>query len=121
VPLLEIYSKAPEDPNYDPNRLEISDQLSTFIVQMENLLFTTPGEVLGVPNFGVGLNEVVFSLTANESSIREKILSQFRQYIPLLFSFFSVTVDVQYFETVEKRGVLVDIIVNDQRVLGMLF
>jgi hypothetical protein len=70
----EIYTRNEESPNFFSNILEISDEISFVILQIENILFTKKNEVLGNHEFGIDLEEMIFSLNLNEIIIKNKIM-----------------------------------------------
>ena len=47
-----------------------------------NILLTEPGERIFLPNFGVGLRQLLFENEINEDGLKEQIYSQVEQYLP---------------------------------------
>ena len=119
--LMDIYNRDPESTNYDPTRLEVNDELSELILKIENTLFTRKTEVLGAPNFGANLDDLVFSLVLNEFLLAKEINDQIATYCIPGFSKYRVEPKVSFFQTPERDGALIDIFVNDQSVIGALF
>jgi hypothetical protein len=121
--LKDIYTRDVSSDKYDPLRLEVDDSLSDLIIKIENTLFTTKGAVLGVPDFGCNLDELIFTLVLNESSIERRINNQIASYCLNGDGTqeFDVNAQVQFFSTLERDGALVDIYINQRRVIGMLF
>ena len=119
--LMDIYNRDPGSTNYDPTRLEVNDELSELILKIENTIFTRKTEVLGDPNFGANLEDLLFSLVMNESYIARQINKQIGTYCISSNSQFNVDTKVQFFSTIERDGALVDIFINNQRVIGALF
>jgi hypothetical protein len=119
--LMDIYNRDPQSTNYDPTRLEVNDELSELILKIENTLFTRKTEVLGDPNFGANLEDLLFSLIMNESAIVNTINSQIASYCVPGFSNYRIEAKVKFFSTIERDGALIDIFINDQRVIGALF
>jgi hypothetical protein len=117
----DMYSRSPDTANYSNDTLEVSDTLSQLILKIENCLFTRKGDVLGAPGMGANLDELIFSLVLNESSIQNNINGQIAAYCLPISNGFTVNTRVTFFSTVERNGALVDIFVNEQRVLGALF
>ena len=62
------------------------DEVHDFVKQaVKNLLLTSPGEHIMLPNFGVGLRRHLFenpSNTTAEEEIQSNIAYQFEQYLP---------------------------------------
>jgi hypothetical protein len=117
----DIYSRDVEAPKYNDNTLEVSDTLSQLIIKIENCLFTRKGDVLGAPGMGANLDELIFSLVLNENTIQNNINSQITSYCLPEIAGFDVDTRVSFFSTLERDGCLVDIFVNEQRVIGALF
>ena len=116
-----FYSRDTEAPKYQNSRLEVDEGLDDLIIQLENTLFTNRGEVLGANNFVCDLDSLIFSLTNNEDIIRNKIGQQIVEYCLTGYDGFSVDVQVKYFTTENRNGCFVDILVNDKRVVGVLY
>jgi len=123
--LIDIYSRGPEENKYSPDVIEVTDGLSQLILKIENTLFSNRGSVLGAFEFGCNLEELLFSLVLNESVIEQKIESQIASYClngpSEQNADYGINVKVQFFSTAERDGALVDIYVNEQRVIGALF
>jgi len=117
----DIYSRDVDAPKYNEQTLEVSDRLSQLILKIENCLFTRKGDVLGAPNMGANLDELIFSLVLNENTIQNAINGQITAYCLPDLAGFDVDTKVSFFSTVERDGCLVDIFVNEQRVIGALF
>mgnify|MGYP003114836782 FL=1 len=117
----DIYSRDIDAPKYSDNTLEVSDPMSQLIIKIENCLFTRRGEVLGVPSLGANLDDLIFSLVLNETVIQNTINSQISAYCLAEQGGFSIDTKVTFFSTAEVDGCLVDIFVNEQRVIGALF
>lgn len=117
----DIYSRDETAPKFSPTTLEVSDPLSQLILKIENCLFTRRGDVLGAPGLGANLEDLVFSLVLNETVIQNTINSQITAYCLANEGGFSVDTKVTFFNTAERDGCLVDIFVDEQRVIGALF
>jgi|TARA_R110002074_G_scaffold41972_4_gene110768 hypothetical protein len=118
----EIYSRDIDAPKYNDDVIEVTDQLQQLILKIENCLFTRQGDVLGSPNMGCNLDDLVFSLVLNESVISQRISNQIQSYcLNSSSSAFGLDVRVQFYSTVDRNGCLVDIYINEERVIGALF
>jgi phage baseplate assembly protein W len=80
---MELYVKYVGDPNYDPNQVHTENEIQQLITQIETTLFTNRAEVLGSPDFGCNLEDMIYSLGLNEQQIKTTIESQIRSYCPL--------------------------------------
>lgn len=119
--ILDIYSRNATENKFSPNIIEVTDELSQLILKIENVLFSRKGEVLGVPDFGCNLDDLIFSLVLNESVIQQRITSQIQSYCLLDDAKFGINVSVSFFQTEGRSGALVDIFINETRVIGALF
>ena len=91
--LVSIYVRSETDPKYDPWQLEVYNELEELKSQIRILLTTSRGSVLGVPDFGLNLEDYLFTISANLEAIRKDIQSQIQAfcYVP---DGYSVRVDV---------------------------
>lgn len=69
-------------PKYDSSEL-IEDELIRVIVQKyQMIIFTNKGEVLGDPDFGGNLEQILFEFRVSEDYVKAKIQEQIDTYIP---------------------------------------
>ena len=80
---MDFYVRVKGDPNYDATKVHSESELSQLIGQIETMLFTNRGEVLGSPEFGANLEDLIYSLGYNESQIQAIIDEQMKRFIPL--------------------------------------
>ena len=119
--LMDIYNRDPKSTNYNSTRLEVNDELSELILKIENTLFTRKTEVLGDSNFGANTEDLIFSLILNESALAKEINSQLATYCVPGDSKYRIDTRVNFYKTIERDGALIDIFINDQKVVGALF
>lgn len=117
----DIYSRGPSDNKYSPDVIEVTDGLSQLILKIENALFTRQGDVLGVSGFGCNLEDLLFSIVLNEAVIQQKIANQIQTYCLQNNNDYGIDVRVSFFNTEGRNGALVDIYIDEQRVIGALF
>lgn len=110
---MEFYIKSVSDPNFDPTKLQSSSEIAQLLAQLEVLLFTNKGDVLGSPNFGVGLEDLVYELNYNSSQIEGEIDQQLLMYVPLARNF-NVKTSVEFLSGTEKDIIFVDIMIDSQ-------
>lgn len=117
----DFYTRDDSYKSYNNDILEIHDELSDLIIKIEQLLFTKKGEVLGSPDFGCNLDDLVFSQVLSASYIENNINEQIINYCTTE-SKFDVKAKVSFFKVDETRnGCLIDVYVNDERVIGALY
>ncbi len=117
----DIYSRSADAPKFNDDTLEVTDGLSQLIIKIDNVLFTRKGEVLGSPQMGCNLDELIFSLTLNANTIQQRINGQISAYCLPGTGNYNVQSEVKFFTSEGRNGAFVDIFVNEQRVIGALF
>jgi phage baseplate assembly protein W len=80
---MEIYIKVNGDPNFDATKVHIEDEVQQLITQIETILFTRRGDVLGFPDFGCNLGDRISTFGFAEYKIKKQIRSQLNTYCPL--------------------------------------
>ena len=72
-----------EDPNYDPDQLEVYDDTEAMINQLKMTLSTNKGEVLGEPNFGLDIHKYLFDFEVDPFKLSSEADSQIKKYVTL--------------------------------------
>ena len=117
--LKEIYAIPENETRDKPNTVEISSELDTIIQQVDLLLFTNKGDVLLMPEFGCNLEQYLFETSWNQTAIKEMIMTQIRNYIYNNGSF-KIDVNVDFYKWEFNVAMIVDLIINDNRVASYL-
>jgi hypothetical protein len=82
--ILDFYILYPGHPRYESANL-IEDDLIRIVVQKyEMIIFTIKGDVLGDPDFGASLEELLNTTLLSGIAVEESIKSQIDTYIPEL-------------------------------------
>ena len=115
----DFYTRGDNSDKYIQDVFEITDPLSILIIQIENCLFTTKHQVLGQSNFGVNLEEMIFTFTRNESEIKTAILNQIHAYCPLAVQY-PVNVEVSFKKTNVRDIGFIDIYINYKKTFGIV-
>ena len=115
---MEFYIKAQGDPGIDPTEMENYSELSRRLAQIESVLFTRKGDVLGNPEFGANLEDYVYSLSYNDYLLKKVVAEQIFQFCPLAQKF-NVTVDVDFTKEVDRHAVFIDIRVDNKYQVGV--
>lgn len=95
--LRDIYVIPENETRYDENKLEINDELSEIIQQIDMLLFTSPSDTLCMPGFGINLEEYLFNTVFNESYIKSQIDYQIDTFV-YKSSAYNITSKVNFVE-----------------------
>jgi phage baseplate assembly protein W len=116
---MEFYIKSKNEPNFDPTKLQSESEIAQLIAQLEVIMFTRRGEVMGAPDLGCNLEDLVYELNYNISQIENEINNQIMNYVPLARKF-AVEVTVEFASGVERDAVFVDILIDSQYLLQVL-
>ena len=77
---MDFYITYIGDPNYNATQLQNNGEIEQLITQLETILFTRKTEVLGTPESGCNLEDLVYSLNHNEFNIKQDIKNQMNMY-----------------------------------------
>lgn len=115
----DIYMNSPDDAGYKEGILEVTDELRMLIDQIRMILLTKPGEVLGAPDFGVSLEEQLFTFNVNEYTLKSMLTDQVFKFCPLAERY-QVTFDVKFARGTVRDICLIDTKINGSPVFGVL-
>lgn len=115
---MEFYVKDITDPGFNRDKLQQDDDISMLLTQIETILFTRKGSVLGNPDFGANLEDYVYELRYNDFLIKKAIEEQIDNYVPLARRY-SVDVNVDFTNEVDRHVVFLDITVDSRFQLGV--
>jgi phage baseplate assembly protein W len=110
---MDFYIKYIGDPNYNATQLQNNGEIEQLITQIETILFTRKTEVLGTPEFGCNLEDLVYSLNQNEFNIKQEIQNQINSYCPLATKY-RVGVDVKFFKGEVRDIAYIDIVIDSK-------
>jgi hypothetical protein len=114
----EIYGRDPSDPHYTEFEVETTSALEAVLTKLRIIFFTSKGEVLGYPEFGLDLDALLFEFQLNEVQIESKINEQIAEYVPEASSF-EIRVEVKFYEGDFRDAALIDIFVDKEKYLGI--
>lgn len=115
----DIYMRDITDPNFRSGILEISDEVEMLISQIKMMLRTNKGEILGAPDFGADIEQMLFTFNANEFTIRNTLNDQVMKFIPLADQY-QVDFDVKFSKGVTQDICLIDVKINNVPAFGVL-
>ena len=120
--LREIYCRMPSDKNYIRGKIEIHDQIEYILQQIRVCLGTNPGDVLGAEDFGIDLNQYVFSMSFNQTEVKNKISELINQYVDYDRTKYVIDIDVNYGHDRYNACdyAVINISINQQKMLGVL-
>lgn len=92
--------------------LELYNDLDLYLIQLENLFVTLPGEVMGSPDFGLDLEKYVHELNLTEKDIEKEIRQKCFDWVPLFFQI-PTEIKIQFIKDPQNHReiALIDIIV----------
>jgi hypothetical protein len=115
----DFYTRREDQSMYVNDILEVDDEISLLIEQIENVLFTRKTQVIGQKNFGLNLEELLFSLRRNEAELKTTMLQQIYDYCPLAAKY-KVDVAVIFQKAATRDVAYIDIYINDRRTFGVI-
>jgi phage baseplate assembly protein W len=77
----DFYIRSSNDPAFQPNQLEVYDDLESMLQQIRMTLFTQKGEVLGEPDFGVNVEQYLFEFSIDPFSLTREAAAQINNYV----------------------------------------
>lgn len=121
VDFRDFYITAPDDPTYQQGLLEQDDIISVIIQKFKMILFTDQGEVMGDPNFGGNLPELLWQTKVSAQVVETNLTQQINLYIPEIQNA-KYTLQVQF---VQNPNSLLDIMfvlfkINDYEVFAQI-
>jgi hypothetical protein len=115
----EIYIRTSDDPKYISTALEHSEEIEMILGKLLMILKTQKGEVLGDPDFGVNLEDYLFTFDLDEERIRKEIFNQIIIYIPESSSY-NMKLEIKRFKGTTRDFILLDFIIDGRKSLGVL-
>lgn len=110
---MEFYIKSIDDPHFDKYKLQSESDIAQVITQLEVLLFTKKGEVLGEPDFGCDLESLIFEFSYNDYQLTREINQQIDRYCPLARRLQTV-VSTTYERGEDRDAIFIDITIDSQ-------
>lgn len=115
---MELYIKAFGDPNYNAEEIVIENEVEMLISQIEMVLFTNKGDVMGNPDIGCNLEDLLYTFNFNNHKIKSLIENQIATYCPLSDKY-SVEVDVTFQRGDVRDVAYVDILIDNKYLLSV--
>jgi hypothetical protein len=116
---LDIYLRIPSDPYYDDSQIELDDDIYNFVQGIEMILTTNKGEIFGSPDLGANLEAYLWNEHVSASTIKSEINRQIFEYCPNGSNKIPFSIDVSFMKGEITDSILVDIIIDGQKVLGI--
>jgi len=115
----EIYIRDPEDEKYDYKKLDISDEYEMLYSKIMMILSTRAGDVLGDPEFGMSLEDKLFTFDVSEETLKQEIYTQIQKYIPEAGKF-DLKIDIKKFRGSVRDIILIDFYIDGRKSFGVM-
>ena len=115
---IDFYIGYPGHPRYQSAEMIEDDLIRVIVQKYEVIIFTNKGEVLGQPDFGANLLELLHETRYDSQTVEENIRAQIQDYIPELNGVqYSLTVEFfadpeRYQEYMVVNFTISDLVVN---------
>ena len=80
--LREIYCRNINDPGFIQGVLETGSPYEAILTKIRMIISTSKGEVLGDPNFGLSLEQLLFELNFSAGQLQKAFYAQLATYVP---------------------------------------
>lgn len=88
-------------PRYNTKEINESELINVIVQKYEVMLFTNQGELLGNPDFGANLLDLLYQTGVSGEFVRNRINEQIQKYIPELYRI-SYNLNVVFAQDPEK-------------------
>jgi hypothetical protein len=119
--MADIYTKIEGDPGFVRDKIEITEELEYLTTQIEMILFTRSGDVLGDNRFGASLDDLIFTTNLSASAIETVVRDQITTYCQLLANTYNVDTKCSFYKGVDRDTAVLDITVDGRTAIGLLF
>lgn len=115
----DLYLRIEGDPRFEEDRIENVDILEQYLQQIELLLYTRKGEVLGEYDLGVDIEDLIFGFNLSEGPIKASIWDQITKHCPL-HTVFRTDISLNFYKGTERDIAIIDIVINDNIAAGII-
>lgn len=116
----EIYTRNEKDPYYEDKVIDYSNEVESIISKVRMILGTSKGDVLGEPDFGSNIEDVVFNTKQSANKVRKDIDDQIQKYIPFTKGL-SISTEVNFGHSDNGTDyAVIDIFINGKKSVGFL-
>lgn len=115
---MELYIKIPGDPNYDPNLAAVENEIEQLKTQIETILFTKKGDIMGDSNFGANIEDLIYEFNFNENELKREINDQLLRYCPLSNKY-NVKVDVKFYRGKIRDAAELSIVIDGRNAVSL--
>lgn len=77
----DFYMRIESDPKFNPDQIEVYDEIEATINQVKMTLLTNKGEVLGEPSFGLEVNKYLFDFELDPFKLSDEDNAQIQTFV----------------------------------------
>jgi len=116
---IDLYFKMDTYPYYDADEIEINDRVELLLQELEMILTTPKGSVLGDPDFGVSLDSYIWTTSKGSSHIKQDVDYQINTYISNdTLKDIDLDIDVNFVKGEIWDTIYLDILIDGTKVAG---
>lgn len=117
--IVDLYSKNPEDFDFDPSVIEITDELKAYHQSIRNVLTSKTGQIFGGEDMPVDLESYVYSMGLNNQQIRELVIEKIKRFCPL-YTKFETVVEVKFGKGDVREICWIDFVIDGSKLTSFL-
>lgn len=107
------------EPGWDSFKIEEQDSVRVLLQKIKMIMFTRKGDVLGNPNFGMSLEDLLFEFGFSANELRVAFDRQLVSYIPEA-SNFDLRFKINFVPGTVRDMAYIDIYVNGTKAFGIV-
>jgi hypothetical protein len=115
----DIYIINQNEPGYEAFKIEERDSLRILIQKLKMIMFTRKGEILGDPQFGISLEDLLFDFGFSANELKQAFDQQIASYIPEA-SAFNLKLEINFVPGTVRDVAYIDIYVNGTKAFGLV-
>lgn len=114
---IDFYISYPGHPKFRQLELIEDDVIRVVVQKYEMLIFTNKGDVLGEPNFGANLTQLLHETRLSSESIEGELRAQIADYIPEIDSI-GYQLSVEFYDDTERfqEYMVINFVIKDYEV-----
>lgn len=117
----DFYIEYKGHPNFNPERIEEDDIIRVIIQKYEMILFTNQGDVLGEPNFGGNLEDLLYQTSVSAEFVKRELNQQILQYIPEIINIdYKLDIVFAQDETTYQEVMFINFEIQDYKVFAQI-
>jgi hypothetical protein len=115
----DIYIINQTEPGYEAFKIEERDPLRVLIQKLKMIMFTRKGEILGDPQFGISLEDLLFDFGFSANELKQAFDQQIANYIPEAGAF-DLKLEINFVPGTTRDVAYIDIYVNGTKAFGLV-